>query len=567
MFVGINSYFEHPSVAIIDDGKLLYAAEDERFTGLKGGKSYNPFHAYFPLTALYRGLKEIGKSCRDIKAFGFSYSPLLHLASLYGCFTGSRLSSFGEELAAFFSTYKVQRLLGTEYGYRPEFRSVLDRTVLRKIPFYYLDHHLTHAASAFFLSGFEDAVIVTADGAGERAAARISLGKGANIKTLKNYNLPNSLGHLYSFVTDHLGFKPFSDEYKVMGLAAYGKDEYQDAFRDLLRLGPAGEFKVDLKKASRLSTILGPARVTGEGIEERHAHIAHSLQKRTEDAIVHIVEHAKKLTNARYACFAGGVFMNSVANGKILGGGIFDKVFFMPAASDAGTAVGAAALLHARNTPRAAQVSFPGMFLGTNYTNESIKKVCKDFQTISVEELNEDALAGEVANLLAQGEIGATFRGRMEFGDRALGNRSILADPGIQDVVELLNTVKGREMFRPVAPLTSASSFNDYFIGHGNEHMMATCQVREDARARIKGCVHADGSARVQIIPAHGDPFLLTLLEKFKALRGYPVLINTSFNLNGQPMIESPRQALVALHASRLRFLVMNNILVRKTAA
>jgi carbamoyltransferase len=564
MFVGLNSYFEHPSIAFIEDSQLLFAAEDERFTGVKGGKSYNPFYAYVPFSALFKGLLHSGRTARDIKQIGFSYSPLQHLGSLWGCFTGARLSSFSEELGAFFSALHVRELLGKEYGYRPEYKDFFSSQNLSRIPFSYLDHHLCHAASAFFLSGFEEAVIITADGAGERTTARVSLGSRAQIRTIVNHNLPNSLGHLYSFVTSHLGFRPFSDEYKVMGLASYGKDEYSNEFAKILELQPNGRFKVDLTLAGNLSALLGSPRLPSQEIEAHHQNIAHSLQKILEKVILHIAQDAQSRTRQKYACFAGGVFMNSVANGLLAASGIFEKTFFMPAASDAGTAIGAACLLHAKENPRAPQINYPGMFLGTSYSDEKILATINEFQGLVVEQLNDDSLAAKVAELLAQGEIGATFRGRMEFGDRALGNRSILADPQIPKIVELLNSVKGREMFRPLAPITLKRSVKEYFEGDGDEFMMTTCQVRTDRRNQIAGCVHVDGSARVQVVTEESHPFIAKLLSEFQKKKGYPVLINTSFNLHGQPMIESPRQALVALKSSILSFLVMNNYLIRK---
>jgi carbamoyltransferase len=567
MFVGINSYFEHPSVAIVEDSNLLYASEDERFTGLKGGKSYNPHHAYLPLTALFRGLQHLGRSAKDIQGFAFSYSPFLHLASLGGCFTGARLSKFREEFGAFFSALQVRGLLGTNYGYRPEFRKILSPADLRKVKFTYLDHHLCHAASAFYLSGFESAAVITADGAGERAAARVSVGQGGTIRTVLNHNLPNSLGHLYSFVTEHIGFKPFSDEYKVMGLAGYGTDSYAIEFSKLLQLQPGGRFRVNLALATNLTPLFGPPRSPEQEISQRERDIACSLQKALERAIMHIIVDARKRTGMRNACFAGGVFMNSVVNGLITESKIFDRVFFMPAASDAGTAIGAAAILNARANPHLPQITYPGMFLGTEYSDDKAARVVREFTNVESLECDDNVLAERMATELAAGNIGATFRGRMEFGDRALGNRSILADPGVPAIVEILNSVKGREMFRPVAPVVLRSAVREYFEGDGNEYMMATCRVREDKKQFIRGCVHVDGTARVQVIDDDSDTLLAKVLKEFRKRKGYPVLVNTSFNLHGQPMIEHPRQAMVALQASRLSFLAMNNMFVRKQAA
>jgi carbamoyltransferase len=564
MFVGLNSYFEHPSIAFIENSKLLFAAEDERFTGLKGGKSYNPFHAYVPLAALFEGLCQTGRTAQDIQKIGFSYDPFQHLGSLWGCFTGARLSSFSEEFGAFFSALRVKELLGTEYGYRPEYEQYFSPQELSQVPFSYFDHHLCHAASAFFLSGFDEAVIITADGAGEKTTARVSLGSNSTIRTIVNHKLPNSLGHLYSFVTKHLGFRPFSDEYKVMGLAAYGKDEYAKAFAKLLELQPDGRFKVNLALAGNLSNILGPPRLPSQEIQERHQNIANSLQRALEKAIIHIAQDAQTRTGQKHACFAGGVFMNSVANGLLAASGIFEKTFFMPAASDAGTAIGAACLLHAKENPRSPQIEYPGMFLGTSYSDLKILNTINGFDGLVVERFDEDRLAEEAAELLAQGHIGATFRGCMEFGDRALGNRSILADPQIPEIIERLNTVKGREMFRPLAPITLKKRVGEYFEGQGNEFMMTTCKVKAERRSQIAGCVHVDGSARVQVVDEESHPFIARLLSEFAKRKGYPVLINTSFNLHGQPMIESPRQALVALSSSVLSFVVMNNFLVKK---
>lgn len=560
--LGINSYFEHPAAALIKDGEVVYAVEDERFTGIKHGRKYSPYSTYLPINAIYRALHDTGTTVDELTSIAYSYERWTHLTSLWGCLTGHRFSSLREELTAFFSLTNVRRAMRSGYEIPERYRTVLDPAALGRVPFREWRHHLSHAASAFYCSGWPEALVAVADGAGERATTSVYVGKGRRLTRIGGTNLPHSLGITYSMMTRHLGFEPFSDEFKVMGLAAYGEPRYLKECQALLTLTKGGGYHVDTAAVRDLARLFGRARDPREELEQRHMDVAASIQQRLEEALVHVVKHHLRGTGLRRLCLAGGTFLNCVANGKLARLPEVEEVFVQPASHDAGTALGAAALswVSQGGTPR---LRFPTAALGTGYSDEECARACRRMG-VAVRRVPDSALLDELAKRLEEGEIGAVFRGRMEFGPRALGMRSILASPVDPHMRERLNDLKGREGFRPVAPMIKAEAFDAYFDGYADPYMLFTSKARDKARVEAPGAIHVDGSARVQTVWPTRDPWLHELLTRFADRTSVPILINTSLNLRGRPIAESPSDALACLFTSTMDFLVLGNLVVDK---
>jgi carbamoyltransferase len=565
LILGINSYFEHPAVALIEDGSVLFAAEEERFTGIKHGRRYSPFSGFLPINSIYRALEYTGRRASDVTEIAYSYHRWQHLRSLHGCLTGRRLSSLRDELSAFASLANLPHALRSGYDIPHRYRTLMPPEEFAATPFREWPHHLAHAASAFFCSGWDKALVVVADGAGENACTSVYEGTGSSLRRLGEEVLPNSLGHFYSAVTQHLGFEPFGDEFKVMGLAAYGEPRYEREVGGAIILLNDGRYTVDLAALQAFPRTLPGRRSPVEPVTQVQMDIAKSAQVRLEQALMHVIGHYRQTTGLRRLCLAGGTFLNCVANGKIAATGWFDEIFVQPAASDAGTAMGAAALSTIRRGGPA-QLSYSSFSLGTDYASAKLDAVLSASGT-SAEKVSPDAAIDRVADSLARGDVCAVFRGRMEFGPRALGMRSLLAsplDPGMRD---RLNRTKGREGFRPVAPIVTAAGFDRYFDGHRDPYMLFTSKVRPEVAEEVPSAVHVDGTARVQTVGPDDDPFLHELLSAFGQRTGHPMLINTSFNTRGKPIVEDPAEALACFLANDVQVLLLGDFLVEKAAA
>lgn len=560
--LGLNSYFEHPAVAVVRDGEVLFAAEDERFTGIKHGRKYSPYRTYVPVDAIHRALTETGLSLGDIDEVGYSYHRWAHLFSLWGCFTGHRMDAFSDEFSAFMSLVHVRTQMRRGYEIPGRYRSRVDPGRLGAIPYREWRHHLSHAASAFFCSGYPRALTFVADGAGERTTTSVYLCEGRQLRRIGGTDLPHSLGIAYSLVTRHLGFEAFEDEFKVMGLAGYGEPTFADECGRLVQLGSHGTFRVDQRLLRNLSDLFGPARAPDDALKQRHMNVARSIQDRLEAALIHMVRYHIAATGVRQICLAGGTFLNCVANGKVAAQTGADAIFVQPAAHDGGTALGAAALSSVRRGGDP-QLSFASAALGTSYSSDQLAAVC-DGAGLTYRCLPEPDLTRTVADRLSAGEIGGVFRGRMEFGPRALGNRSVLASPVRAEMKDRLNQLKGREAFRPVAPMVIAEAFDEYFDGVKNRYMLFTAHARDRALAEMPGAVHVDGTARVQTIWREHDPWIHGLLSEFAEHTRVPALINTSLNVRGKPIVESPHDALACLFTTGMDFLLLGDLLVDK---
>lgn len=560
--LGLNSFFEHPSAALLCDGEILFAIEDERLTRIKHGKKYTPYKTYVPYDAIGAAIRHTGVRPEDIDEVAYSYDRWAHAANLWGCFTGARLSSLREELAAFRSASNMRAALRQGYELPHRYRHVIGPNSFRNTRFREWDHHLSHAASAFFCSGFDESMIIVADGSGEAACTTIYIGRGGTIKKVASVDLPHSLGFFYSFVTAHLGFEAFSDEYKVMGLAAYGEPSYVSKLREIVTLQEGGRYKVNINRLRNLESLLGPLRKADEPLTTDHCNIARSAQMLLEETLEHIVSYYLKITGMRRLCTAGGVFLNCVANARLARLPGVEDYFVQPAAHDAGTAIGAAALSSVRHGQKP-QLRYSSMFLGTSHTDSQIvtalSEACLHYTRI------EPADAPSVlGRLLAAEKVVALFRGRMEFGPRALGGRSLLASPLSSSTRDRLNIIKGREEFRPLAPLVTEEAYDRYFEGPPNRYMMLAVKAKPAAVAAAPAVVHADLTSRAQVVRKGEDPFLHAVLRSFENETGVPIIANTSFNVRGKPIDESPVDALSSYFTTGIDAMLIGNYLVER---
>lgn len=557
IIMGINYFFEHTSVSIIKDGKLLFSSEEERFSGIKGGKRYSPFTIQFPYKTMYEGLKYLNLKISDIDAIALSYNKWKHLIGLM-----SKRWSYYDDYYALRNLFHIKHILCSDYEILQYMSDRITTNELRKIPILCFDHHLSHAASAFCYSGFDKSLVFVADCCGEKSCTSIYIGSNKGLKKIKSFNIPDSLGMFYGIVTKFLGFNMFQDEFKVMGLASYGKDIYRKEFSNIIKYDKNGNYKVNTQNLFNLSNFLGPARKKDEEITQRHKDIAKTLQSILEEILVNLLSYYNKKTSINKLCMAGGVALNCAANGKIYQAHIFDDIFVQPASSDAGTSMGAAALAWHKYTGKM-QISFDNMYLGTEYSNDYIEEQLVNAK-VKYKKLSDKELTEIIALELKKGNVGGIFRGRMESGPRALGNRSVIADPTNFKMLDIINKIKGREMFRPIAPIVKEEKFDDYFIGKKNQYMLFTCLVRDNAKSKIPAVTHIDNTSRVQTITKESNPFIYSVIDEFEKITGVPVIINTSLNFKGKPIIESPIDAIGNFQSSGLDFLVIGNYFLEK---
>lgn len=556
------------AASLIKDGEIVAAAEEERFSRRK-------HHSGFPYNAMQYCLDEAGISIADVAHIGLYWKPwvLRHKAmqalksavisrDMFKARVDRGVSQVGE---SYLGMLKHPRRIREHFG-ESNFK------------FHFLEHHQCHAASAFFVSGFDQAAIMTWDGTGEDTTTLFSHGNDRNIRLLKRIKLPHSLGQFYSAVTNYLGFDMFEgDEWKVMGLAAYGKPEYYDFFaKRVLSVNGNHDFKLDIRvldhhlaKYYQFSDViqkeLGPARAKGEELSQKHWDIASSAQKVLEDTALHLLSGLHEQTGSENLCMAGGVAFNSVMNGRIMTETPFKKFFIQPAAGDAGCSLGAALLVwHSRlNQPRKFRMEHA--YYGPGFTTEECAAALRA-AGLKFETLPDEQLLPKVAALLADGAIIGWFQGRMEFGPRALGNRSFIADPRRSDMRELLNKkVKLREWFRPLAPSMLAEAANDLFgHPHFDPFMITVLKVIEEKRDRIPAVVHVDGTARPQTVTRQANPRYWQLIQEFDKLTGVPLLLNTSFNVQ-EPIVLSPADAINTFSRASFDALVLENNLVLRT--
>lgn len=598
--LGISAFYHDSAAAIIENENIIAAAQEERFTRKKQDAS-------FPSNAIRFCLDYAGFSIDELDAIVFYDKPLLkfeRLLETYYGFAPKGLQSFITAIPVWLKEKMfLKHLLYKELQKIEPFNK-------KKLKLLFPEHHLSHAASAFYPSPFEEAAILTIDGVGEWATATISHGKGKNITILKELQFPHSLGLLYSAFTYFLGFKVNSGEYKLMGLAPYGnphseavKSYIQTIKTKLIDLKSDGSIWLNQKHFSyatglrmvndkKWAALFGfPRRIPETPLEQHHCDLAYAIQQVTEEVVLTMAKEAKRLTNAPYLCLAGGVALNCVANGKLIQSRLFDSIFIQPAAGDAGGALGSAlAALHIffekERLVSPQKNSMKGAYLGPEYSNLDIERTAKKHKATYQKYNDFNALVEVVASQITQGKIIGWFQGRMEFGPRALGNRSILGDPTNVEMQQKINLkIKYRESFRPFAPSVLEENIEDYFeLTQPSPYMLLVAPVKKSIRAtvpsnywelslkkrlstlrsKVQAITHVDFSARIQSVSTETNQRYHQLISAFKKQTGYAVLINTSFNVRGEPIVCSTDDAYNCFMRTGMDTLVMGNYLFKK---
>jgi carbamoyltransferase len=552
--LGINAAFHDPSACIVRDGILLAAAEEERFTHIKHGKRPIPFSAYeLPYHAIDYCLRIAGIHLKEVDHIAYSFNPFPLLNE------GTKEGQIYSEWDPLFLSFIVNAPAQLEDGYPHHLQARLAGGGTHPERWHFVQHHVAHAASAFLPSPFETAAVMTIDGRGECATTSYYRGKGNKLDLIDEVNMPHSLGLLYEAVTGYLGFLHSSDEYKVMALASYGKPVYLDTFRSLIHV-EEGKYTID---PYDLAELFGPARVKDGPLLQEHFDIAHSLQKVLEETVLKLANWLQEMTGDENLCMAGGVALNCVLNAYIRDNGPFKNIWVQPAAGDAGTALGAALWVDAQQRgDETRPFRMDHAYWGPAFEDDEIEKFLQ-WTKVPYKKLGD--VASETAAILAGDKVIGWYQGRMEFGPRALGSRSILASPISPSMQSRLNEIKDREDFRPVAPVVLEEEAEEWFEDAGQSpFMLFVHKVREERAEQIPAVRHVDGTARIQTVNRDQHPAYYDLLREFKKLTGVPVLVNTSFNTRSEPIVCTPRDAVECFWTSPFDALVINSFLLEK---
>jgi carbamoyltransferase len=582
--LGISAFYHDSAACLLRDGEIVAAAQEERFTRKKHDDS-------FPKEAVEFCLQEAGISVADLDYVGFYDKPLVKFERILETY----LSIAPKGLRQFLSAMPVW--LKEKIWTRSNIRVNLQYSG----PVLFSEHHESHAASAFYPSPFEEAAILTMDGVGEWATSSIAVGRSNKIELIKELRFPHSLGLLYSAFTYYLGFKVNSGEYKVMGLAPYGKPEYTKTILEhVIDLKEDGSFRMNQDYFDYLGGLTmtnkkfgdlfgGPARTAESNLTQKEMDLAASLQEVTEEIMLRMSRHVRKLTGMKNLCLAGGVALNCVGNGKVLREKIFDKLWIQPAAGDAGGALGVAMCIWHQMLDNKRQVkegdSMKGSYLGPRYKAESLRKFL-DSREIPYKQLDDTELTHTVANHLKTGKVVGWFQGRMEFGPRALGGRSIIGDPRSPKMQSVMNLkIKYRESFRPFAPSVLQEKVSEWFdMNAESPYMLLVAPVKEDKRidipdekkdlfgidllnvprSQIPAITHVDYSARIQTVRKETNPRYYDLIQEFEKITGCPVIINTSFNVRGEPIVCRPEEAYLCFMRTEMDTLVLENFVLDK---
>ncbi len=579
--LGINAYHGDVSAALLRDGHLVAAVEEERFRRIK-------HWAGFPTESIRKVLGMAGIRGSDVTHVAISRDPKANLLRK-GWFAISRRPDLKLILDRMQNSRKVRDV-------HAPLASALEVPQDDLPKLHYVEHHPAHLASSFFVSPFEDASCCAIDGFGDFVSTSMALGRGNQLEILEKVYFPHSLGMLYTAVTQYLGFLNYGDEFKVMGLAPYGKPEYVHDIRKLVTLTDGGLFELELDYfrhwsegvemewddgyptlgrvySAKLVEMLGPPRDPGSPLTERHENLAHSLQVVYEECAFHVLNGLYERTRNPRLCLAGGCAMNSVANGKVRENTPFTDVYIQPASSDNGTALGAAYYVWNQVLGGKRGFVMEHGYWGPAHDEADVLPTVEtrddgEWEYV-VERFTDGAdTARAAARLIADGNVVGWYQGRMEWGARALGNRSIVADPRRADMRDLINTkIKFREKFRPFAPSVAEEALNDYFVGAVRDpFMLQVYPVREDKRALLPAITHVDGSGRLQTVSELTNPTYYRLIKEFEKLSGVPMVLNTSFNEN-EPIVETPAQALDCFLRTRMDVIVLNDTMIRRVPA
>ncbi len=575
--LGINAYHGNASAAIVSDGRLIAAVEEERFNRVK-------YAAGFPSAAIRYCLDAAGITLAEVDHIAIPRNPWARLGTklLYAL----KMPSFARERAKV-----LTRFVGIPEALAQAFDVAPDKI---RAKFHRVEHHQAHLASTFFVSPFDQAALLSADGLGDFASTMWGSGQGNRMDIAGSIAFPHSLGLYYTAVSQYLGFKKFGDEYKVMGLAAYGEPAFLDEFRHIVRTNGGVGFRLGLEyfkhhrtgpdmtwsdagKTPELGAMysdfmsqrLGPSRDPAAPVEKVHRDGAASLQARLEEVLFEMLRALHAQTKQKKVCLAGGVAFNCVANGKIFDETPFEEIFVQPASGDAGLAIGAAYYVHHQVLGQPRCFVMENAYWGPGYSPEQVRAAVASSRLreegMEISEHSEEEIAREAAKEIAAGKILGWFQGRAEWGPRALGNRSIVADPRRADMKDILNArIKHREMFRPFAPSVLAEATGEYFEkSFPCPFMTQAYSVRPEKRDAIPAPTHVDGTGRLQTVTQQANPRYWRLIREFGNLTGVPVVLNTSFNDN-EPIVCRPKEAIDCFIRTKMDVLVLGDVLVRK---
>jgi len=572
--IGINAYHGDSAAALIKDGKVLAAIEEERIRRIK-------HWAGFPSESIKFCLKDSGISIEEVDYITIGRNPSAQLLKKF-------VSSIKKLINPRFLKDRFSNI-NKVLSIKDELTNALniDRNKI-KAPIKLIEHHRSHLSSAFFASPFEEAAIISIDGFGDFSSCMFGIGRGNKIEVLDSVTYPHSLGIFYTAFTQFLGFPYYGDEYKVMGLAPYGKPMYIDKLQDVIIKTKNGKFRLNEKYflhstkgvamtwentapfierlySDYLIDKFGSPRNPKDPITEYHKDLAASVQKVCEDLIFHMLNYLQKLTGMKNLCIAGGVSQNSVANGKIKENTDFENVYIPPAGYDAGNAIGSALWFYHQELGKNDRYFINNSFFGAHYSDQEIEQILKDKKIEYYCAKNEDELVEKTSEMLSNGAVIGWFQGRTEFGPRALGNRSVLTHPGRKDAKDLINSkIKRRESFRPFAPSILREYVNEYFEQEDDVFFMERVfKIRPEIRELIPAVTHVDGTGRLQTVHKDITPLYYKLIDKFRQKTGLPILLNTSFNEN-EPIVNSPIEALDCFLRTDMDALIMGKIIVER---
>jgi len=564
IILGISCFYHDAAACVLKDGKIVAAAAEERFTRKKHDNS-------FPKNAILFCLDYLGIAMNEVDVVAFYEKPIIKFERIIS----QHLQHFPKSRKVFIDTMgswlteklRIKELLSDEFFYHGKV--------------IYIPHHFSHAASTYYLSGFNKSTIITIDGVGEWATTTIGTGEGGKIKIDKEIRFPHSLGLLYSTITAYLGFRVNNSEYKVMGLAAYGNPKsFMGKFDELINIFPDGSYALNMKyfdydwadhmPSKEMEDLFGhPIRKQGTKIYKYHKDIAASLQAKFEEAVFNILDTAYKKYGIKNLCLAGGSALNSVMNGKIVNNTSFRNVYIPPNPGDGGGAMGAALYEYVRVTNSVLKIHFTP-YIGPEYAWFEIEKILKDNNLNYRLYKDREIFLKRVVKLIANRKVVGWFQGRMEWGPRALGARSILAAADKEEMRDLINKkVKKRELFRPFAPVVLDKCVNDYFYAGKQpinlaDYMLIVLPFKEKGKKGVPATVHVDGSGRLQKIKRNDNPLYYDLIETYMRKTGVPIIINTSFNVRGEPIVCKPEEAIECYLSTGIDALVIDRYIIEK---